>query len=186
MFNFTFGLIWLAITTPIFLLFILVPGAERGGAEVSLIPVLGFITFEVIGFYLLISGLKQIIKNRKTEKHGTQCFGMICDIQKTGAYSNGKAEYKAKVYFINPETRGIEKLEEIIGFDYNKYQIGSYIKCKYYQDDINISDQIQDYEVPEYIREYLDVYRPTPDISDIEFSSDREYVIIDGVRYRKD
>ncbi len=181
MFNFTFGLIWLAFSIPVFLITIGFFGGESNG-----IAAITLLLFVIIGFYLMIKGLKQIIKDLKTKRYGMECYGIIGDIKETGAYKNHRPEYKAIVHFVNPETHQIEKLEEIIGFDYDKYSLDSYVKCKYYQGDINIEEQIYGYIVPEAIKEYLEPLRMNSGDSGILVSDDREYVIIDGVRYRRE
>ena len=47
-------------------------------------------------------------------------------------YINEAPEYKAKIELINPETNQREVLDEIIGLNYFKYPVNSYVLCKYY------------------------------------------------------
>ena len=182
MLNFKFGIIWTAISTLIFGIFLSIPSEQNDGAY---LVILFFIIFEFIGLYFLISGIKKIIKDKKTKKHGIQCYGIISEIQETGSYVNGSPEYKAILNIVNPETNQMETIEEIIGFHYNKYPINSYVLCKYYEGDINIEKIASEYEVPEYIKEYLVPVQQEPNYSNLEFSSDREYVTIDGIKYKK-
>ena len=65
MFNFIFGLIWTAFVTPIFIMCLVIPGEQRNGADMNLFLFTFFVVFELIGLYLLISGLKKIIKDKK-------------------------------------------------------------------------------------------------------------------------
>lgn len=116
MFKFLFGFVWTAFVTPIFIMCLVVPGEQRNGVDMDPFSFIFFIVFEVIGLYMLISGLRQIIKDRKTKKHGIICYGIVSDIQTTGSYVNGKPEYKAILDFVNPETNQLETIEEIIGF----------------------------------------------------------------------
>lgn len=185
MFKFIFGFVWTAIVTPIFITCLVIPGEQRGGVDMDPSLFIFFIIFEFIGLYMLISGLKKIINDRKTKKYGIQCYGIISEIQETGASVNDNPEYKAILHFVNPETNRVETIEEIIGFDYNKYPINSYILCKYYQGDINLENLISENEVPFGIKEYLVPVQQGPDCFNLEFSSDREYVTIDGVQYKK-
>lgn len=185
MFNFIFGLIWTAFVTPIFIMCLVAPGEQRGGIDMNLSLFIVFILFEFIGLYLLVSGLKKIIKDKKTKKYGIQCYGIIREIQETGASVNDNPEYKAILHFLNPETNQIETIEEIIGLDYNKYPINSYILCKYYQGDINLENLISENEVPGAIKKYLVPAQQVSNYSNLEFSSDKEHVIIDGVKYKK-
>ena len=185
MFKLLFGLIWTAFVTPIFIMCLVIPGEQRGGVDMNPFLFIFFILFEAIGLYMLISGLSKIIKDRKTKNHGIKCYGIVSDIQMTGSYMNGNPEYKAKLDFINPKTNQLETIEEIIGFDYNKYPINSYVLCKYYQGDINLENLVPENEIPVEIKKYLVPNQLVPNYSNLEFSADREYVIIDGVQYKK-
>lgn len=185
MFKFLFGLVWTAFVTPIFIMCLVVPGEQRGGVDMSPSLFIFFILFESIGFYMLISGLKKIVKDNKTKRYGMQCYGIISEIRETGSYVNNNPEYKATLYILNPETNQVETIEEIIGFDYNKYPINSYVLCKYYQGDINLENIISENEVPGGIKTYLVSAQKVLNYSSIEFSSDKEYVTIDGVQYKK-
>lgn len=155
MFDLIFGSLWTAFVTPIFMICLFVPGEQRGGADMNIPLFLFFSLFEFIGIFLLVRGLKQIIKDHKTKKYGIYCYGIISDIRETGSYSNGNPEFKAIVDFINPETNEIDTLEEIIGFNYNKYPVYTYVLCKYYQGDVNIEHSIPDDEVPSDIKKYI-------------------------------
>lgn len=185
MFKFLFGLVWTAFVTPIFIMCLVVPGEQRGGVDMNPFLFIFFILFEVIGLYMLISGLRKIIKDRKTKNHGIKCYGIVSDIQTTGSYVNGNPEYKAILDFVNPETNQLETIEEIIGFDYNEYPIDSYVLCKYYQGDINLENLVSENEIPGDIKKYLVTSQQVPNYSNLEFSADREYVTIDGVQYKK-
>lgn len=185
MFEFLFGLIWTSFTTLIFTVCLVVPGEQRGGVDMDLFLFIFFVFFEGIGLYVLIRGLKKIIKDRKTKMYGAECYGKISEIQTTGAYANGKPEYKAILYFVNPETYRLETIEEIIGFNYNKYPIDSYVLCQYYQGDINLEKIVYENEIPENIKNILIPNQYIPNNHNLKFSDDREYVIIDGVKYKK-
>ena len=185
MFKFLFGLVWTAFVTPIFIMCLVAPGEQRNGADMDPFLFIFFIVFEVIGLYMLISGLRQIIKDRKTKKHGIKCYGIVRDIQTTGSYVNDKPEYKAILDFVNPETNQLETIEEILGFDYNKYPIDSYVLCKYYQGDINLENLVSENEIPGDIKKHLVPSQQMPNYTNLEFSADKEYVTIDGVQYKK-
>ena len=148
MFKFIFGIEWTAFITIIFVTCLVIPGEQRGGMNMNPLLFVFFMLFESIGLYMLITGLIKIIKDSKTEKYGMQCYGIIRDIKTTGASVNDKPEYKAILDFVNPETHQVETIEEIIGFDYNKYPINSYVSCKFYQGDINLEELIFNDEIP--------------------------------------
>lgn len=185
MFNFLFGLVWTSFVISIFIMCLIVPGEQRGGIDMDPFLFIFFIIFEVFGLYMLISGLRKIIKDRKTKKNGIECYGIVRDIQTTGLYRNDNPEYKAILDFINPETNQLETIEEIIGFDYNKYPINSYVLCKYYQGDINLENIVSENEISVDIKKYLAPSQQVPNYYNLEFSDDREYVTIDGVKYKK-
>ena len=190
MFKFKFGLMWTLFVTPIFIMCLVVPGEERGGVDMSPLLFIIFLIFEAVGIFLLTSGIKEIIRDKKTKKYGKMCYGIVRDIQNTGSYVNGNPEYQAVVEVKNPETSQIEKITEIIGFDRDKYPINSYVQCKYYEGDINIEKLASEYEVPiDITREILPIEQTSqvqqPNYMNLEFSPDREYVTIDGVQYKK-
>ena len=155
MFKLKFGLIWTVIITIISVIYITNSGEHIIVQNMDFSVLIFLILFELIGLYLIISGLIKIIKDTKTQKYGTQCYAIVANIQETGSYSNNKAEYKAILKFVNPLNLQVEIIEEIIGFNYNKYPIDSYILCKYYQGDINIENIISENEVPGDIKKQL-------------------------------
>ena len=134
---------------------------------------------------MIISGLKKIIGDKKTKKYGLQCYGIVIAIQESGTYVNGNPEYKAILDFLNPETHQVQTLEEIVGFNYNKYPINSYVSCKYYQWDINLDNIVSENEIPVDIKKHLAPVPQAPNYSSIEFSHDGEYVTIDWIQYKK-
>lgn len=185
MFKLIFGLIWTFFVTFIIIVCLVVPGEQGKAMDMSL-PLFIYLTlFELIGLFMLSGGLKKIIKDKRTKTNGMHCYGIIRDIQVTGSYINNDPEYKAIIDFVNPETDKVENTEEIIGFKYNEYPINSYILCKYYQGDINLESTISESMVPEEIKKALAPAKKITDYSSIEFSSDGEYVTIDGVQYKK-
>lgn len=185
MFKFKFGLIWTLFVTPIFLLCLFVPGEQRGGVDMNPFLFIFLLIFEAVGLILMYSGMKTIIKDKKTKKYGRECFGIVNDIRRTGSSSNGNDEYKAIVNIVNPETNTTTEIEEIIGFDYYKYPINSFVLCKYYEGDINIERIAQETEIPENIKQSLAPTQNQINAMNVEVSADREYAIIDGVQYKK-
>lgn len=184
MFNFVFGLVWTVFTTFMLIIFLTAPGETNGS---NLMFYILFISFEFVGLILIISGLKKIIKDSNTKKYGVRCYGIVNDIKPTGSYVNNKPEYKAILQIVNPETHHPEKIDEIIGLDYEKFPINSYVLCKYYQGDINIEKIISENEVPNDLVAYLTpTQQDIPKYFDLEMSSDREYVTIDGVKYKRE
>lgn len=160
MFKLKFGILWTTITTAVFALFVFVPANVRNGDEVSLMPVLILGLFEVVGIILLVSGAKQVIKDKKTSKYGLQCYGIVRQILQTGSYVNNRPEYKAVIDFVNPESQQVQSIEEIIGFDYNKYPVNYYVMCKYYEGDINLEYPVDESQAPEDVKKVLAIAQP--------------------------
>ena len=98
---------------------------------------------------------------------------------------NDSPEYKTILEIINPETYQLETIQEIIGFDYDKYPIDSYVLCKYYQGDINLEKLVSEYEIPGDIKKCLVKNQQVSDSSDSEISDDREFEIIDEDHHTK-
>lgn len=185
MFKFKFGLIWTLFTSAIFAVCVFIPAEQRNGAEMGLGLYIFFILFEAIGIFLLYSGIKTIIKDKKTKKYGRECFGIVNDIRSTGASVNGNSEYKAVINIVNPETNTTTEIEEIIGFDYYKYPINSYVLCKYFEGDINIERLAEATEIPENIKQNLAPLQNQINALNVEVSADKDYAIIDGEQYKR-
>jgi hypothetical protein len=135
------------VVTTNFLCVFLFAGQGRG-PEMNVLICIFFGFFEVVVIIVLVKGLKTVIRDNKTKKYGIECYGIVRDIIITGSYENDHPEYKAVIEFLNPENYQIQTLEEIVGFDYNKYPINSYVLCKYYEGDVNIEMVVQNSEVP--------------------------------------
>lgn len=185
MFNLKFGIVWTTFVSIIFIICLAVPGEQRGGDDFDLSMFIFFAIFEVIGISILVKGIKTVKKDKKTKKYGVNCYGIVRDIVETGSSSNGKSEYKALVEFLNPATSNVEKIEEIVGFDSNKYPVNSYVLCKYFEGDINIENLLSEIDVPEDVKKIIFPIQVHPVFSNFQFSSDKEYVTIDGVEYKK-
>ena len=151
------------------------------------LPLIIVTVFFIIGIVMIVQGIRKIIKDSKTKKLGIPCYGVIQKLQPTGTYINEQPEYKAVLDVINPNTNQLERIEEVVGFSYYKFPIGSYVMCKYYNGDINFENKIEPGEVP---GNYKDKLKPIDYETDFgcpnfEFSEDREYVTIDGVKYKR-
>ena len=196
-----FGIIWTLFSS--FFFVIMLFSSRNANIGEIIIPILIVSVFIIIGIVLITKGAKKIIKDRKTSKYGIPCYCIVRNILNTGTYVNGHPEFKVIVDVVNPNTNQIEELEEIIGFNSNKYPINSYLACKYYEGDINIDRIASDNEVSDSYKRLLVQSQNTvnnsypqpgnmgygtgfnPGYTDISFSSDREYVTIDGVTYKK-
>ena len=203
MFNLIFGIVWTLFSSIFFVIIVIssfTTSSNLGDAGLKfnfsmIIPVIMISIFLIVGVVLIVKGAKKVIKDSKTKKYGVPCYGIVQNISQTGAYVNERPEYKAILDIVNPNTNQIESIEEIVGFNYNKYPIGSYVYCKYYEGDINIENNIGINELPGSYKDMLkpinytsnasNTYNNSMGYTDIVFSDDREYVTIDGVKYRK-
>ncbi len=166
MFNIFFGIIWTLITV-----FCMGTAIFSGGtnAFVSIF----FLLFLAIGIIFIITGVKEIIRNLKTEQNGEECFGKIIRISGTGTRVNGSEIFKAYVAVYIGSERRVELINEKIGFNPMLYKIGSYVKVKYFIGDINFICGIYDNnDIPENIKGYIEEYA---NINSKEIDNTEEY-----------
>lgn len=176
MFRFKFGLIWTLFTSIIFGFVIFVPADERNGAEMSFGLGLFFLLFEAIGIFMLVSGIKQILKDKKTSKYGIEAYGRILRIFPTGASANGVPELQAEIGTYIPDTGETREFTEITGFK-PLYDVGDYLLLKYYEDDVNIVQRLEKNEVPVHFLEIINSKYLT--------KIDKDIIEIDGVKYKR-
>lgn len=151
MFKLKFGIMWLLFVTPIFILCLVVPGEQRGGADMTPGLFLFFAAFEAIGVYLLTCGIKQIKKDKKTNKFGEITYGKIVSIYGTGSIANGREELQAEIQTYLPYENTTRKINEIIGFSPINYNVGDLVQLKYHEDDVNIVQVVSEDEIPNAI-----------------------------------
>lgn len=148
MFKLKFGLVWTLFVTPIFIMCLVVPGEQRGGVDMNLGLFIFFIIFEVIGLSLLVSGIKQVIKDKKTNKFGDTTYGQIISIYGTGSSTNGKEELQAEILTYVSNENTVKKINEIIGFPPIEYNVGDFVQLKIYEGDINIIQSVSENIIP--------------------------------------
>ena len=176
---FIFGLIWTIFCTLIFIPFIL------AGQIVVIIPFI--VIFEGIGIFLIVKGAKQIIKDKKTDKNGIICYGIVNSISTTGTSVNGSPELKALVTIYLESENNILNISEIIGFDANKYPEGSCVKVKYYDGDINIIELADFNYIPinaqNSLKATYDLLNNRNMSTDVNQASD--VIEINGIKYKR-
>ena len=151
MFEFLFGLFTIAFS--FFALFIFV----KASSSIIAFCVCGI--FIVIGVFLFIVGLRKIIIDYITSKKGEVCFACVSDILPTGKSINEVEIFKALfIVYIGSENKVMNIFEEI-GADISCYPVGSFVKVKYHNGDINIIDSVLDSVVPISIKEKVLVNR---------------------------
>ena len=186
MFELFFGILWTLISGFSTLIFcmsdtVIVNGQDVSKEEFSILlwPKLFFGLFLLIGIIFIVIGVIKIIRNRNTDLYGEECYGRICNIYNSGAYVNGRAELKADVLVYIESLACTKTISEVIGFDYNKYPIGSYVRCKYFNDDINVESIVNYEDIPIIISEML----PKNNV----IANESDTILVDGVEYvRKD
>lgn len=168
-----FGIVW----TVFMAIFTLVFVSAGEGLNISLALFLAL--FWAIGIFLMVKGIKKVKANRNTEKLGEECYGMVNRIYPTGTRVNNRPEWQAEFVVYIPSKDSIEYISEVIGFDRRKYLPRSFVKCKYYQNDINIEGSIDFNTIPLNIQPKFDGVKD-------HFDIDGEDVItVNGEKYKK-
>ena len=194
MFELFFGLIWTAIS--IFMAFMFY-GNSGGTITVNGIPtsqedfnaMLGpklFLgVFILVGVIMIVLGLRKIIRNIATSTHGREIYGLIVDVCPSGTTVNGRPQLQADVLIVE-EDASIGRYSEAIGFDWNKYRHGDFVKLKHYRKDINILEKANEYSVPLYIKDVLEQEAKMSFSGHVTpYEVAPETITIDGVEYVK-
>ena len=189
MFELIFGIMWTTITALITFGFygttgdVTVNGNLVSHDEFSamLLPKIFFGIFWVVGIFMLFKGIRKILRDTSTNLKGEECFGKVCNIYNSGAYVNGRPELKADILVYIPSIQETKIVSEIIGFDMYKYRIGSYVKLKYYNGDINFKGIVDVYELPSDAKYQFEKTQPFFDLNE------KNTIVVDGIEYvRKD
>lgn len=188
MFELIFGIIWTAITALITFGFygtagdVTVNGNLVSHEEFSamLWPKLFLGIFWVVGIFILFRGIRKIIRDTSTNIKGEECFGKVCNIYNSGTYVNNRPELKADILVYIPSIQETKILSEVIGFNMYKYRIGSCLKLKYYNDDINLEGIVDEFELPSDAKYQFEKSQ----LCDL---NTKNTIVVDGIEYvRKD
>lgn len=113
--------------------------------------------FWIIGSICLYKGF---VKNTKTETFGEICYGRVVGNKSDESLT----EHNSYIYVYIPSLYKLRLLKECIGKDYTKYAPGTYVKLKYYKNDINIEKIVTKEDVPkEFLTELNDMPEYIPD-----------------------
>lgn len=179
MFELIFGTIWMGILS-VFTYFMYADFLNDGISPLKNPATFIVLLFWVVGISVFIKGLVKIIKNIQTNKYGEECYGKICDVYESGNYVNGRPEYKADVLVYIPSSGETQTISETVGFNEYKYDLGSYLKLKYYKGDINFLYEVGINELPSDVRFKIEGKKT-------EGINGKNTITIDGVEYvRKD
>jgi hypothetical protein len=170
------GFLILALITPIIIMAIL-------SGEMTPKLFCSLMVFEVTGFAFIIGGIMTIIKKIGIKKCTKICYGAVNEIRQLPTDYDEDNKYKAIIKIYNSEKNIYEEIERDI--EKNKYQVNSFLLCKYYKNEIYIQETIPSSEVPENIRINLLPTQEQIHNMHIEISLNKEYVYIGKTRYKK-
>ena len=168
-----FGIVW----TVFMAIFTLVFVSAGEGLNISLALFLAL--FWAIGIFMIVKGIKKVKTNRNTEKLGEECYGMVNRIYPTGTRVNNRPEWQAEFVVYIPSKDSIEYISEVIGFDRRKYLPRSFVKCKYYNGDINILKKVNEAQLPLNIKSYFEPYMNNSN------STVDDIITVNGIRYKR-
>ena len=149
------------------------------GMQIDLFAVLFLALFWGVGIFILIKGLQKVITNHRTSKLGEECFGQINNCYPTGNRMNGMPEYAIEALVYIPSKNKMENIKETIGFNASKYPIYSFVKCKYYNGDINILKKVNEAQLPLNIKSYFEPYMNNSN------STVDDIITVNGIRYKR-
>lgn len=178
MFKLIFGSMWMFIVVICTVVFFSAFSFGSGYGSIPIFFVLFISIFWIIGLYFLISGIKQIVRDRKTENLGEECFGKILNVYPSGTYINNIPELKADISVYIPSEGKVEIVSEILGIKGYNFPQGSIFKLKYYEGDVNIIKRADEYEVPSNVLDMLGA-------SDNNQYANNDVIEINGERYMK-
>lgn len=202
MFEFLFGAAWIAFTG---LFTFLLYGVEGGTITVNgeyvsraefnsmLGPKIFIGIFFLIGILVCLKGLKKLIANKITKIKGIETYGCILNVYPNGCRVNSRSLYDADILILK-EDRTLEIFRETIGMKTDIYYPGVFVKAQYYDKDANILQIVERLSIPNNILTDIELElenNPKYNIYEIggrnkisECNSD--YVIIDGVKYKRE
>lgn len=188
MFELLFGGIFLGVSL-LFTVIIFFGGISAGGIDI--IAVLFMVPFWIIGAMTFFVGINKVKKNKETEKKGQQSYGIVVGFSESGCYVNGCPVWDAHIAVVT--NYRIQQFVERAGIN-PKYDVGQYVSVKYYNDDINVLEQLSAYSVPDNIKSMLAQYVPLdtnePEKPKLQqqaqdFIVRGDVIIIDGVEYKR-
>ena len=177
--KFIFGLIW-----SVFVILFAAIWISFGEFKTSIL--LFFLIFIAVGLWIMYLGIKELLKNKKTNKYGEICYGIITsiDADTSSVQVNGNCQYKATVNFYYPQLNGTMTFCESYGYKREKYSVGECVKVKYYNDDINIIEgNIDINTLPYNIQDCLKGVQQNNAVPDGLYTGNENEIVINGVRY---
>lgn len=148
MYEFMFGLLIIALSSLGLFAFL------KARSSIIFLCICG--VFIAIGVFLFILGLIKMIIDYITSKKGELCFACVNDIVSTGKVINDKEIFRAKFIVYIGSKHKVISISEEIGADLSNYPIGSFVKVKYHNNDVNIIDNVSESIVPKKIKAKID------------------------------
>ncbi len=186
MFELIFGIFFELITLPIYFMFMF----DNTGSPRWLTFV--FPLFIAIGFVMIIKGVVEIVRNIKTSKLGEEAYGRVVNIKGNGQYLNDAPILVADVKVYVKSLNQVIDCSEEVGIGMPKYDMGEYVKVKYYNKDINFIEKVDVNSIPLDIKNFI--FEEAPVKSDVPeevhqgpivYFESEDIVIVDGVKYKR-
>lgn len=120
--------------------------------------------FLVIGIIVIKNGIKKHQTFKEVEEKGIYVYGQIIEIFPNGTYLGDKREMNGDVVCL---VNGVPKIfTTTVGFGYNDYYPGAYVKAKYHNGNINLAgliskDSLTDQEIATFAK-ILEMTKPDP------------------------
>ena len=180
--NFKFGLVW-----TIFFIFVTIAILSVTGFNTGLF--LFFLLFIAAGVWVMYLGIKELQKNKKTNKYGEICYGIVTAIEpaKSNIEINGRTPFSVYVDVYVGSMNFVSNYSEEIGFEQYKYRVGECLKVKFYDNDINILEGNVDFNSLPYDiqNKFLPSTTRATNIPQGLYSGQEDTIIINGVEYKK-
>lgn len=135
------------------------------------------ILFSIFG----LENLKCFFISQKTESKGEICYGKICSIidspkdnlDRYCSDSTNSFLSEVDVYFFLESEYEFKMLTTFVKVNMKDYTLGSYVKCKYYNNNITIEGLVQIDDIPKEI------------VTGLKNKELADYVVINGIEYVK-
>lgn len=161
-----------------------------GGEPALLLVLLFLLPFWAVGIVFLRKGVQKIKRDKETQKSGRDSFALVMQFTESGSYVNGYPVWNA--HFLVLTEYGVKKFIESVGTK-PRFDIGDIVAVKYYNNDVNIGARMHESMVPYDVRKLLMDSIPFEfgekiedyKIQNQDFIVNGEYIIVDGVKYKR-
>ena len=118
---------------------------------------------------------------------------MVTDIYESGTYVNDNPEWKSDFKVIDKNGNLVD-CSEIVGFNENKYPVGSFVKVKYHNGDINILEAVSESQISNMVLlDYKKVFDAEianenlkrNNIPNVSSTYCAEIIVINGIKYQR-